>query len=165
MDQKIQSICKALGISCEKLNDYEKKSLLKIDDYMNDVTNSTMEILNDLKVTPHKIRTVCKATGITPDSFYKYPELKKYLDIKNTEFTSVTRRKLNTKVPSLSDVIAENKKLKERDIDAQLVINENDSLKLQLKRAENEISRLYKLVAELNSKKSARGDKEGQILN
>ncbi len=156
MDEvKLKQICKKINCDYERLSDFEKEQIVKIAKMFEVQKEKMVNTINDAHLKKFSAQEVCDNIGIGRRSLYNHRVLLDYIDTENDYYMQTVNHCISKQSYLYEDLKNENKYLKDRDIEYEIMLNENKELEHELKAAKNEISRLYKLIAELRSNQGA----------
>lgn len=151
---KVRSISKELGIDYDNLKPKTKKHLINIESSITNREFLYYKLSHDLKDNKVTLTSVAKDSKISSrQTLYNNKELKDYIDFRMLQ---VNERNPYHQIDELKAKIHElNEKLElmiKRDIDTEILRNENKILSEQIKNKNNTITRLNEQSANMELK-------------
>lgn len=153
IEEQLKSICAELGIDYDNLKPKTQKHLLNIETAIASRESKYNELLHELKENKVTLTSISDDTKISRQTLYNNNELKVYIN-----FRTLQTDELNPyhRIDELKDKINKlNEKLElmiNRDIDTEILRNQNETLLEQLKNRDNTINRMKEQNAEIERK-------------
>lgn len=143
IEEQLKSISNELGIDYDSLKPKTKKHLLNIETAITNRELKYNELLHKLKDNKVTLSSISDDVKISRQTLYNNGELKAYINLRALQVNELNPyhqiEELNDKINKL------NKKLElmiNRDIDIELLRNENEILLEQIKNKDNTITRM-----------------------
>lgn len=142
-----------LEIDIDKLTQKQLDYLTKIEGIISDNMEKQEIALNELKSLGFSINSISDTTGISRQTFYNNPMLKKYIEFSIEEFNKEnTYSKIKELKESMSEILEENTKMKYRDLSIELLKHDLEDTKTALKQKDREIAQLKQKNIQLSNK-------------
>ena len=111
-----------LEVNINKLTKKQLDYLIKIEELISDNMEKQEIVLNKLKSLGFSINSISDITGISRQTFYNNPILKKYIELSIEEFNKENiYSKIKELKESMNEILEENTKMKYRDLRVELL--------------------------------------------
>ncbi|WP_283675998.1 hypothetical protein [Clostridium perfringens] len=142
-----------LEVNINKLTKKQLDYLIKIEELISDNMEKQEIVLNKLKSLGFSINSISDITGISRQTFYNNPILKKYIELSIEEFNKKNiYSKIKELKESMNEILEENTKMKYRDLRVELLKHDLEDAKTALKQKDREIFQLKQKNMQLSNK-------------
>lgn len=153
IEEQLKLICNELGIHYNNLKPKTKKHLLNIETAIVRRESKYNELLNELKENKVTLTSISHDTKISRQTLYNNQELRDYINFRALQLDELNpyhqMYELKDKINKLNEKL---ELMVNRDIDTEILRNQNETLLEQIKNRDNTINRMTKQNTEIERK-------------